>query len=208
MRAAELITIAGTRGIDLKYIAGNASDTRGIARTRDRTREEIYLGIDVEPTAVGKDSRVMRSAQWTSAEAGMAARAVPRMPWLAARYSWGRDTSNYRELHAGLTLAAFDLKERENWPWRASKLNGQPNFYLEELGQLVLGVELFKAEFLKYPVLYAACLGVPEEVWATHLTKCFTSLHGKYERWLGIVQSMMGQWLREDKSREAASEVT
>jgi hypothetical protein len=208
MRAAELITIAGTKGIDLKSIAGNASNTWGVARKRDRTREEIYLGIDVEPTAVGKESRVMRPAQWTSAEAGMAAFEVPRMPWLAARYSWARDTSNYRELHAGLTSVAFDLKEKDRWPWRVTKLNGSPGYYIEELGQLVLGFEMYKSEFLKYPVLYAACLGVSDEVWAATLSRCFASLHGKYERWLGIVQSLMGQWLRERIAEEDAAEAT
>jgi hypothetical protein len=198
MRAAELITIAGTRGIDLKHIAGNASNIHGIARKRERTKQELISGVDVEPTR-GRGSRVYRRPEYTVAEVGQAAKDVPRMPWLAARYSWGRDRSNYRELHAGLTQAAFKQKERENWPWRVVKLNGLPGYYIEELGQLVLGYEAFMAEFTAYPVLYSASLGVSDEIWSATLAPCFLSLHQTYKDWLDMVQRSMGRWLREEE---------
>ena len=46
-------------------------------------------------------------------------------------------------------------------------------------------------------MLYAASLGVSDEVWSITLAWCFLSLHAKYERWLGITQSIMGPWLSE-----------
>lgn len=208
MRADELFAKATARGIDLKAVAGAASNLDGIAgprkltRAERRQRWEDHLGMDVLATASGSESRIYRRPVYTHAEVGQSGCGCPRMPWLAASYSFAGDSTDYMELHRGLTHEAIKFAGRETWPWRIRKLGGGKSFYLEELSQLVLDVEGYKAVFLKAPTMYAVCMDVSEDLWNSALMPKYMMLYGKYERWLGIAQGQLARWLRSEEESD------
>lgn len=201
MRADELVSLAAAHGIDLKEVAGNASDTKGVARVRARTPEERRSGRHIEPTARGAGSRVHRKRMWTAAELGQAAQGVPRMPWLAACYSLAGDSSGYPELHRGLMAQAIRIATRENWPMRVRCKDGSMQYYIAELAQLVLDVEAHKHLFVAAPALYAICMHMEEEIYATTMAHRYVSLRVQYERWLGTALSMIQSWLTVQDAR-------
>lgn len=206
MRADELVSLAAAHGIDLKEVAGNASDTKGVARVRARTPDERRTGRYVEQTARGSGSRVHRRRAWTAAELGQAAQGVPRMPWLAACYSLAGDSSGYPELHRGLMAQAIRIATRENWPMRIHSKDGSFQFYVAELAQLVLDVEAHKHLFVAAPALYAICMRMEDEIWSTTMSNRYVSLRVQYERWLGTALSMIQSWLtvKDARVRESA----
>jgi hypothetical protein len=197
MRAAELVTLAAAHGIDLTHVAGNASDTHGVARKRRLTAKEVKArkdegrGTRVEETASGSGSQVYRRPAWTAAELGQAAHLVPRMPWLAACYSLAGDLSAYKELHRGLTYEAIEMAGKEDWPWRVKKSHGAMDFYIEPLTALVLDFEAHKSFFEAAPALYAHYMGVDMEVWDGALAARYARLHNKFERWYAVALGMI-----------------
>jgi hypothetical protein len=202
MKADELVSLAAAHGIDLGHVAGNASDLQGPARPRRRNDRELRCGIPVHLTVRGTGSRVYRRPAWTSAELAQAAIAVPRMPWLAACYSFAGDASGYKELHRGLMHQALQISEAEDWPWRVRGRDGAWRFYTAELAQLVLDGEAHQHLFVAAPCLYALCMGVDEGVWAATLAQRYGSLQGKYERWLDVARGMIQRWLRPEAEVE------
>jgi hypothetical protein len=199
MRAAELLTLAAAHGIDLKRLAGNATDDRGIARKRRRSRREIKLGMDVLETAQGVESRIGKPPAWSVAEIGIAACSVPRMPWLSALYSFACDYTHYKELHRGLMLRCIKLATEENWPMRVIDRNGDPQFYYAELAALVLDADAHKSYFIAAPALYAVYMGTSDEVWHVVLASRFLALQYQYERWLATARGMIQKWLNADE---------
>jgi len=115
VNAAELITIAGARGIDLSRIGGNASNTNGAAATRPLTDLERRFGLEVTQTAKGRTTRTAVAAIWSHAELGMSAKGVPNLPWYAACYSYCGDRTAYWKLWFGLADHARKLAMRNNW---------------------------------------------------------------------------------------------
>ncbi len=202
MKADELVALAAAHGIDLVHVAGNASDLKGPARPRRRNPRELRSGIPVHMTVQGAGSHVYRRPAWTSAELAQAAHGVPRMPWLAACYSFAGDASGYKELHRGLMHQALQISEREEWPWRVRGRDGSQRFYIAELAQLVLDVERERHLFVEWPALHAACMGVDEPVWNAMLAIRYTALQLKYERWLGVARGMIQRWLRPEEEVE------
>lgn len=120
MKPADLVTLFTAKGVDFEHVAGSESNTHGIARRRRMGKEERKhaRGRPIIETAEGVSSRVMRARSWSHADTGLGACRVPRMPWLAACYSWAGDRDGYKELHRGLMLLALDLAKNGHWPWQ------------------------------------------------------------------------------------------
>jgi hypothetical protein len=218
MRADELVVLASAHGIDLTHVAGAASNTRGAASKRSLTREERrkrmeeHLGLEIEPSVRGNGSRTYRRPQWSLAEIGQAAEGVPELPWLAACYSWGGDSSCYWTLWWGLSYQAQRLGRREGWQPRVMGraprdpktgkpivgAKGEPRFYLLELAQMVLDEDAHKWAFAAWPGLHAAYLQVEDATWARILAPRYEMLQGKYESWLATAKTLIQRKLAEE----------
>jgi hypothetical protein len=197
MDAAALVQLAQARGIDLKYVAGVASKTDGVARKRQRTELEIELGMHVRETVTGRQSRTYRQPTWTVAELGQAARGLSPVPWAAALYSFAGSRDGYWILWHALANEAHRLARRENWPPRVVYEDGERRFYREELAEFVLTWDAHRHFFVAAPQLYAICLKVTPAVWEQQLRDPFRSLQGSYERWLSIARAAIGRWINE-----------
>jgi len=208
LKAAELVSLAAAHGIDLTHVAGNASELHGPARKRRlspaeiKLRKDLHIGLEVVPTAQGAGSHVYRRPTWTAAELGQAAQGVGRMPWLAACYSFAGDSTGYPELHRGLMMEALRIATAEKWPMRVIGRDGSMQFYVAELAQLVLDADAHKWIFTAAPSMYAICMRMEEEIWATTMSRRFTSLHVRYEGWLATAQGMIQRRLRHEDIRE------
>ncbi|HEY6925975.1 MAG TPA: hypothetical protein VI653_21015 [Steroidobacteraceae bacterium] len=210
MKAAELISLASTaRGIDLKHVAGNASNVHGVARTRRLTAlqirlcDELKISREVAPTVQGAGSHVYRRPMWTAAELGQAAQGLERMPWLASRYSFAGDSSGYPELHRGLMMEALRMATVEKWPMQVPGRDGSMQYYIAELASLVLDAERDKWMFVKVPGLYADCMHMADEIYATKMAHRYTSLQLRYEGWLNAAESWIQRKLRNDPEQDA-----
>jgi hypothetical protein len=212
MRAEDLIALAAPRGIDLKHIAGMSTPTRGVSvRQRHRTSVEITDGIDVRITVRGSSTRTLRPPVWSVSELGQAARNVPRIPWLAARFAVAGDNSSWWELHTALVSEARKLRRQHEWPAQLTGLDGQPRFYLEDLAQLVLDEErhapLFAAApaTAKAPSLYAVYLRIEEELWSRRVFERFDLLKLRYLGWrdsaLAMIQQKLSQRSESDEQQ-------
>lgn len=199
MNAADLIQLAQARGIDLKYVAGAASRTDGIARKRQRTKEEIDHGLPLRESVTGRQTRVYRRPSWTVAELGQAANGLGAVPWAALCYSVAGfcEPNEYKVLWHALANEAGRLSRRENWPMEVVCEDGKRRCYREHLAKLVLIEEANRHFFAAAPQLYAIVMEVPAPVWDRQLSDPFRSLKSAYERWLGIGLSVIGRWIRE-----------
>jgi len=202
MRPADLVVLATAHGIDISHTVASETNTRGAASKRRRTREERWDGIPVRETVEGKQTRVARAREWTHAEAGMAAKDVPRMPWLAALYSFAGDRTHDAELHRGLTLKAIRVAEQHQWPWQVPMLTGR-GYYIERLAELVLDHDAMPRVFVQAPGLFPIYMNVPERVWSKPLFGYFLELQQQYGRWLSVAQGCIAQWLRAGECLQA-----
>lgn len=216
MRAADLVALAAARGVDLSRVGGTASETRGTAAPRKRTQREIWDGVDVvETSARGHGTRTYRRPAWSHAELGMGAKGIEELPWCAALYSFAGDATVCRRLFKALRRHAVRAADRENWgeqvtgrlprdPRTAKVIPGakaEPNFYLEELCQLLLDEEAAKFRFVGWraiPEVHALYMNVEELTWQRILEPRYRELQGVYEHWLGIARGMIQRWLNED----------
>jgi hypothetical protein len=88
------VCLINARGIDLRHVAGNASNLDGVARPRVlspreiKLRKELKLSLEVTPTAQGKGSRVYRKLAYAFTDLAYAMSGIPRMPELAFLYSY------------------------------------------------------------------------------------------------------------------------
>ncbi|MGO9038872.1 MAG: hypothetical protein ACLQKH_12890 [Steroidobacteraceae bacterium] len=180
--------------------AGAATETHGIARKRERTRLEVNLGIDVQETASGRESRTYRRPAWSMAELAQAAAAggVHGVAWLAVRYSVAGDASCAEELHGALAYHAQLIGRRESWPPRVMSLDGNPKFFREELAAMALDEDAHRHYFAAAPALYAVYMGVTPAVWEQTLTGPFHSLKAKYSSWISIACAGIQRALRGD----------
>jgi hypothetical protein len=195
MLAHDLIALCTAKGVDLSHVGGSASDTKGLARPRKRTRREVELGIDVAPTAKGPGSRIYRRPTWSLAELGQAAKDVPRIPWLAAQYSYAGDMSGYWDLWHALALEAHKIGRNEGWAARVMNTSGYPQYYHGTLAALVLDADLHRAIFAASPLVYSIYLNVTPETWERLLSPRYDALQQRYERWLDIARGIIQRWL-------------
>lgn len=198
MKADELIALATAHGIDLKHVAGAASNVFGVARQRARTPEERRLGLQVAQTARGAGSPQYRGREVGAATVGQAGASIPRMPWLAALYSFAGDSSAYPELHRGLMLQQLKIATRENWPMMVTKRGGRRGYYQGELAALVLDVDRHRPYFAAAPSLHALCIDVDEDIWDRSVSHWYFDLTLEYGRWLAIARAYIARWIRDD----------
>lgn len=243
MKPADLVALYAAHGIDLEHVAGVASNTDGVARKRRMGKEERKQakGRPIVETADGTSDRIIRPRAWSHAELGICAGGLvigasgdpirnadgeyearlPRMPWLAICYHAAGDRSGYKELHRGLTLEAIHLASRHNWSWQIERTNGEKDYYLERLTELVLDDDGCHPAFLE-PVTdsagiahftvsirrYAIYMGVTDEVWSKPLYGHFESIKAHYQGWLATAKGVIGQWMqREDLSDSRKSAI-
>jgi len=202
MLAEELVALAAAHGIDLTHVGGSASKTDGDARKRRRHRAEVDLGIDVPETASGRHSRVYRRPSWSLQELGLAARDVPRVPWLAARYSIAGDTKCYWELWYALVFEAQRIGRREGWAPRVKGADGSPRLYMQELAMLVLDEDAHRRYFAIAPDLYSIYLQVSPTTWNRILAPRYARLQHRYEAWLGTARAMIQSWIDPPEPHE------
>lgn len=202
MKAAELFSLAAAPGIDLSHVGGNASNIHGFARMRRLTPlqrklcDELKISREVVPTAHGAGSRVYRQPIWTAADLGHAMQGLERMPTLASRYSFMGDTTGYPELHRALMMEALRIAAAEKWPMRVPSRDGSMQYYIAELAELVLDVEAHKWLFAADQGMYAKCMKMEEEIYATKMAHRYTSLQLRYEGWLHAAESWVQRGLR------------
>ncbi len=206
MQAADLIALVSGKGIDLGHVAGNASNLEGAARKRRRLPIEIKLGVDVMVSVRGHGSRAYRRAVWSLAELGIAGQDVPRIPWLAAMYSYGRDQTAYWHLWEALADAAQDLGRRNKWAPRVRDVTGKPQYYRERLAEMVLDADRYQPVFAASPAVFAIYLNVTDEVWERVLSERFDQLKHRYHRWLAVAQSEINRKIRANTDRYFAEE--
>jgi len=202
LKAEDLVALVAAHGVDLQHVAGSASDTHGIARRRQRTKDERRGGLPIRDTVIGHESRVYRRPAWSHAELGMAARDVPRMPWLAICYCYAGDSTGYPELHRGLMREALKIATRDGWSMYERDRTGQKRYApIAELAALVLDKDAHKRIFIEARahgvVLEALCLNVPDEIWSTRYERRFDTLDQHRERWLAEARGIIQRWLRE-----------
>lgn len=203
LNAQELVTLAATRGIDLAHVAGNASDTHGIARRRTRTPTERRLGLHVVETAEGAETRSSRAPYYSHAEFGLAAAGLQRLPFLALQYSIAGHCDDFGELHRGLMVAELKLATRERWPWQVEKFDGSRSWYAQELAGLVLDADRHALIFRDSPGLYAVYLGVSEEIYRVKMEPLYRTLANEHGRWLATALAWVQRRITGPKYGEA-----
>jgi|GEM_PF-2217631 len=199
MNAEELILLAAAKGIDLKRVAGASSPDRGpTVRHRRRSKDELKeaQGRPIFETVNGRATIVHRFPYWSLAELGQAAACVPRVPWLAACFSFAGDRAPgvYWELHNALTWNAYRLQRRHGWAPQITGIGGHPRFYLLELAQLVLDEDQHAHLFNAHPGLYAAYLHIEPDLWRHKIFERFDLLKLRYLNWLETAR-----WTINDK---------
>ena len=208
MHAQTLLLLAAARGVDLSHVGGTSSKTDGTAARRRRTHEERELGVEVVESALGRGSRVYRRPTWTHQELALAARGLPPLHFLAARFSIAGDHSGYWRLWEALDFWALKFAQRDGWkPLVTGRApcdargrptgEGSPHFYLPKLAQLVLDEDAHAALFAAAPVLYAAYVDCEDDVWTKVLEPRFGLLKGKFTAWVGAGAAAIQARLRE-----------
>jgi hypothetical protein len=200
VKADELMALGSAHGIDFTAVAGNASNILGIAHKRRQTRDERMSGIPVTESVKGHQTRVYRRPEWTAADSGHYGKDVPRMPWLAARYSICGDMGGYEEMHRGLTARAIHQATANNWPMTICKADGSRGFYIEDLSALVLDAEMHKPIFDKAPAMYGHYMNVTEDLWGFVVVHWHDALRGEYERWLSTARGFIQRWINGDQA--------
>lgn len=207
MHADDLIAQAAPHGPDFKRVAGNSSNTDGIARRRrlsvaelERRRAEI-LGVVVEDTVAGNETRSSRRPSYTYADLGLAARGLEYMPWLSACFSIAGlvTAEEYGRMHRQLTVETLKIAKREAWPSKVLYRRGETDYYIEQLGGLVLHVEQYRRQYFEAPNLYAVRMGVEQEIWQVKLARKYAAVHDVYERWLNTARG----WIQRQQKQGA-----
>lgn len=199
MNAAELVSLVAPHGVDLKHVAGCATEKHGTARKRKRSPLEVRLGIDVTESVQGHESRTYRQPKWSVAELAQAAQGLDQIPWYAARYSFAGDVSCYWTLWSALAFETQRLARREGWQPQVLGADRNPKYYQQELAQLVLDVDAHRHVFATAPTLYATYMRVAPDTWNRVLAPRLEALQARYEAWLGQARATIQAWLREDE---------
>ena len=195
MKAEDLIALAAGHGIDLRAVAGAASNLDGVAKLRRLTPSERTDGIlAVAETAIGTETRVSRPPKWSHAELGIALAGLPRMPTLAALHSFARDDANYGELFRGLLVTAMHLCRDDAWPMRVGR-NDPPYSYVTALTGLVLDADRHARFFAAAPGLYALYMGVTDEAWRVRIAPRYDRVRHRYEGWLDSARAHINRKL-------------
>jgi hypothetical protein len=206
MRAAELITLASAHGIDLTQAA---KQTTRVASQRSARFAKFRPKLELEEanacvdpplqSAVGRQSHVVKRAEWSIAELGQAAQGVSRIPFLAVMYAYAGDRSCYWPLHSALTMEALEMRARRGWSVQVKAVDGSMRYYIEQLAALVLDEDANQPLFRAAPVLYALCLNVAPDVWEKTVAHRFEQVKQRYMGWLAIAESAMNEKLTDEQ---------
>lgn len=199
MKADDLVALAASGNIDIAQTVAAVTNTRGIARQRLQTREERLGQVPVRETVDGKQTRVVRPRRWSHADTGIVFGGCPRIPWLAACFSWAGDSTHFKELHRALTLEAIRTATREEWPLKTPMADGTEGYYLERLAELVLDFDRYQPVFSRAPGFFAIYLGVTQHRWSKPHFGHFLTLQQRYERWLAVAKGFGARRLRDEE---------
>jgi hypothetical protein len=198
------VNLVNARGIDLRYVAGASLNTKGIARKRKLTREELKirnelkLALSVDSSVTGTQTRVYRPSANTHSELALAMKGLPRMPELALYYSLAGFLGVFEELHVGLMRKALRLMDESReaglggWPmvvrYRGlGPLNwhrvGEPHDYVSKMATLVLVMDAHRREFIPAPGLLSDLMNMDKSVWDNTLAGKFVVLERRYRSW-------------------------
>ena len=193
------VNLVNARGIDLRYVAGASLNTKGIAKKRKLTpqelklRRELKIALSVDPTALGTQTRVYKPSLNTHSELALAMKGLPRMPELSLYYSLAGFLGVFEELHCGLMIKALDLiMEGKNWPMvvrykGVGPVNwnrvGEPHDYVSKLSTLVLVMDAHRREFIPAPGLLPDLMNMDPVIWRHSLADKFEVLEHAYQRW-------------------------
>jgi hypothetical protein len=197
-----LITRASARSLDLKQLAGEASNIMPVSRKRRAMMEKLF-DAPIKETVKSKETHTSRRAYYTHAELGMslAYAGVRGAPFLAAMYSDAMDPTVRTPLYRKLRERTAETATLEEWPERIQGINGGPHHYEDELTALVLDVDWAKALFQlaqsRHNVnLYSVAMDVSEEVWQAKLMPYYTRILRHYEIWLARARGAVERKLR------------
>ncbi len=187
MQTAELIALAGAHGIDLRHLA--SSSLQGAAA---KHRERVLAAVEELPKGRG-----FLGGRRPRLGADPAALAFNELPWHAARWSFADDCLSYWPLWWGLVFQTQRIARREDWPAQVRGARGEPQFYRDELAQLVLDAEANQPLFVAAPQLYGLCMAVEDRTWHEQLEPRYQRLRVCYVNWLEIGRSMIQRWVSE-----------
>lgn len=197
----DLMMLASAKGIDLRHVAGTASETHKAAKQRVRTQWERALGIPaVALTVEGKSSRVSRKPGISIEDLSLALGGLKGRSLQAMYFSiWG-DSSVYGDLVRHLMHEALRLSDAGKWPMRIRRANGalgDAYEHIPRLAELVLDADTHKSYFAVAPGLFPLYLGIPDDIWDRVISHWFRDLSLSYERWISVAFSQAAQNRRE-----------
>lgn len=174
-----------------------------MAALRSPTRIERLSGIGVKLTVESAQTRSYRKPLISADDLGAALAGCQRMPTLAAFYSIRGDFSCYEQLKRGLMLELLRIIDRKQWPTRVHRVNGSHDHYQGELAELVLDFDAHIPLFRNMPWLFAACMGVSDDVWQKTVRHWYGELSDRYEHWIAMARAHVGRRWSSDEPEEA-----
>ena len=220
MRAEDLLTQTGTaHGIDFKSVAGNSSNTKGAAKKRRRSREEVRENPGGGEDAKGTAYRTSRALTRFIESLGLGAQGISSEGYGWSAVVWTLNISRSPRvraiLHTGLLGECVKLAARYRWKDTVRKRNGENDDYLEALCRLVLAEECDKAKFAEnIPIevklqRYLDALHVTQETWDKDLGFKYQALQVAYQTWfsgaMGVIQRRInGEPLEAEYLEECA----
>ena len=184
MRAETLFNLSQPRGVDLKQVAGNSSNTEGVAARRPLTAQERRDGITEVPlSATGTASRVACAAEWQGIDLGHALAGAPEVIQWACLYHINGDYGLRSRLFNALMGCVPALAKRNGWPTKVGRTDGTHSNYYADVVDLVLDEDANKPKFTDHPELYAAHLKVSKDVWDKTARHWFDAVQAKFQAW-------------------------
>lgn len=163
-------------------------------------------------TADGTASRVMRQAQWTSAECAQACHDLDKRYFYAIRYVYAGDETCYGHLRVWLKDWALEHRERVGWPKKVITYYGARSF-IQPLVDAVLteyvngGRIPITLDFCLTPeagrhysepkTVVRAFVGITEATWQRTVSPIYETIYNEFRTWEEIGTGWMKRWLRE-----------
>ncbi len=208
MRAEELVALCAARGLDLQAMAKQSTAAPPVSDVRRYQRRGVKV-VELLPQsqqrAYGKETRSMVEREWSVQELGQAAVGVPRLPFLAACFSWAGEHGHMLELHDGLMHHALQLRRSLRWPFQVEGHDGRRQHYIEHLCAMVLDEDAHPSIFGYRPTttdstsIHAIYCGVTEQVWRRSLLDRFERLRFVWWDWHNQAARMIQAQLRDDQ---------
>ena len=148
--------------------------------------------------AVGHQTSVYRSPEWTQQELGMAAMGLKKTPWRAALYAKAgvRGKENWDYLHRCLMDCGAAHARREHWPEFVLREDATVRPYLSELAALVLHAQGdLRHVTLATPSFGEIYLDVNAMTWEVVLRDKYELLQDRFECWLRRANTVITAWM-------------